>query len=113
MAKPKILDDALYQLLRAGNIEAFNKQRDADSEYDLSCSNLARIDLRGLNAEKLNLENVYFRQADLRGIDFRNARLQGASFGDANVSGCYFPDRLSASELMFSLQYGTRVRYQD
>lgn len=113
MNRPKILEDDMFQLLRTGQIEAFNEKRDKSVEYDLSDTNLARIDLRGLNADNLNLESVYFRMADLRGIDFRNAKLEGASFGEANVSGCFFPKQLSASEILFSIEHGTRVRYSD
>ena len=111
MTTPKILDDELFQLLRTEQAEAFNQKRDPATEYDLSGTNLARINLRGLNAGNLNLENVYFSMADLRGIDFRKANLEGASFRDANISGCYFPKELSTEELLFSIQHGTRVRY--
>ena len=111
MSKPRILDDEMFQLLRAEKVDDFNAKRDPEQAYDLSGTNLARIDLRGLVADNLNLKDVYFRMADLRGIDFRKANLEGASFGDANVSGCYFPPQISPRELEFSLAHGTRVRY--
>ena len=112
MGSPKILEDELFQLLRAEQAEQFNQKRgDTSQEYDLSGTNLARINLRGLNAENLNLQDVYFSMADLRGIDFRKSKLEGASFRDANISGCYFPKELSTEELLFSIQHGTRVRY--
>ncbi len=111
MGSPKILDDDMFVLLRTEEIKTFNEKRDSSVEYDLSGTNLARINLQGLNADNLNLKDVYFRMADLRGIDFRKANLEGASFGDANISGCYFPKELSAQELNFSIKHGTRVRY--
>ena len=111
MAKPKVLDDEMFQLLRMGNITTFNKKRDLSIEYDLSGTDLSRIDLRGLNAENINFEDAYFRMSDLRGIDFRNSKMEGASFAGTNISGCFFPKELSADEILFSLEHGTRVRY--
>lgn len=111
MQKPKLLKDTMFQLLRMGDIAAFNQERDASQEFNLSGADLSRIDLRGLNADNLNFEDAYFRMSDLRGIDFRKAKMEGASFGNANISGCYFPKELGADEILFSLEHGTRVRY--
>jgi uncharacterized protein YjbI with pentapeptide repeats len=111
MLKPKMLDDEMFQLLRMGEVQAFNEKRDYSQEYDLSGTDLSRIDLRGLNADNLNLEDTYFRMSDLRGIDFRNAKMEGASFAGSNISGCFFPKELRADEILFSLEHGTRVRY--
>ena len=109
--KPKVLNDEMYELLRMGEIEKFNAIRDASKEYDLSGTDLSRIDLRGLIADNINFEDVYFRMTDLRGIDFRHAKMEGASFAGANISGCYFPKELGSDEILFSLEHGTRVRY--
>lgn len=111
MTKPRVLEDEMYQLLRMGDIKAFNEKRDTSVEYDLSGTDLSRIDLRGLIADNINFEDTYFRMTDLRGIDFRHARMEGASFANANISGCYFPKELRADEILFSLEHGTRVRY--
>ena len=111
MAKPRVLDDGMFELLRMGEIETFNKKRDTSIEYDLSGTDLSRIDLRGLVADNINFEGAYFRMTDLRGIDFRKAKMQGSSFAGANISGCYFPIELRADEILFSLEHGTRVRY--
>ncbi len=105
MQKPKVLDDKVFQYLRIGDIAAFNKQRDETLEYDLSGTDLSRIDLRGLNANNINFENAYFRMSDLRGIDFRNSKMEGTSFANANISGCYFPKELRADEILFSLEH--------
>ncbi len=113
MAKPRVLTDEMFQLLRLGEIKKFNEKRDTSAEYDLSNTDMSRIDLRGLIAENLNCEGTYFRMSDLRGIDFRNAKMEGASFGNSNVSGCYFPTKLRADEILFSLEHGTRVRYSE
>ena len=112
MAKPIVLNDPMFELLRIGDIKKFNDQRDVGTEYNLRGTDLSRIDLRGLNADNLNLSDAYFRQTDLRGIDFRKANLEGASFAAANISGCYFPPELSFDEIGFSLEHGTRVRYK-
>lgn len=111
MAKPKVLDDEMYQLLRMGEIETFNKKRDTSVEYDLRGTDLSRIDIRGLVADNINFNDAYFRMTDMRGVDFRNAKMEGASFAGANISGCYFPKELRADEILFSLEHGTRVRY--
>ena len=111
MAKPKMLDDEMFQLLRVGNVADFNEKRNCSQEYDLSDTDLSRIDLRGLITDNLNFEGAYFRMTDLRGIDFRNAKMEGASFAGANISGCYFPKELRSDEILFSLEHGTRVRY--
>ena len=111
MPKPRVLDDEMYQLLRIGGIKKFNEKRDASVEFDLSGTDLSRIDLRGLVTDNINFEDAYFRMTDLRGIDFRNAKMKGASFAGANISGCYFPIELRADEILFSLEHGTRVRY--
>jgi uncharacterized protein YjbI with pentapeptide repeats len=111
MSKPKMLDDEMFQLLRAGNVAEFNEKRDLSQEYDLSGTDLSRIDLRGLITDNINFEDAYFRMTDMRGIDFRDAKMEGASFAGANISGCYFPKELRADEVLFSLEHGTRVRY--
>jgi len=111
MSAPKVLDDKMFQMLRVGDIATFNKMRDISKEYDLSGTDLSRIDLRGLVAENINFEDAYFRMTDLRGIDFRKAKMEGASFSGAKISGCYFPQQLRADEILFSLEHGTRVRY--
>lgn len=111
MTKPKVLDDEMFQLLRMGNIEAFNEKRDVSVEYDLSGTDLSRIDIRELITDNINFEDAYFRMTDMRGVDFRNAKMEGASFAGANISGCYFPKELRADEILFSLEHGTRVRY--
>lgn len=111
MGKPKVLDDDMFVMLRMGKIKEFNTKRDVSVAYDLSGTDLSRIDLRGLITDNINFEDAYFRMSDLRGIDFRKANLEGASFANANISGCYFPVELRSDEILFSLEHGTRVRY--
>lgn len=111
MTKPRVLNDHMYELLRMGEIEAFNEKRDVSVEYDLSDADLSGTDLRGLNADNINFEGAYFRMTDMRGIDFRKSKMEGASFAGSNISGCFFPKELRADEILFSLEHGTRVRY--
>jgi len=111
MSKPRVLDDEMFQLLRMGDIKRFNEKRNTSEEYDLSGTDLSRIDLRGLIADNINFEGAYFRMSDLRGVDFRLAKMEGSSFANSNISGCYFPKELRADEILFSLEHGTRVRY--
>ncbi len=111
MTKFRGPEDEMYHLLRMGEIEKFNQKRDVSVEYDLSDTDLSRIDIRGLIADNINFSDAYFRMTDMRGVDFRNAKMEGASFAGANISGCYFPIELSADEILFSLEHGTRVRY--
>ncbi len=109
---PKFIEHPLFQLLREGKVEEFNKRRAAGEDVDLTDCDFRNCDLRGLNAENLNLAGAYFRGADIRGIDFRNARLAGASLATAQISGCYFPKTLSATEIELSVVHGTRLRHE-
>lgn len=101
---------ALYSLLRAGEVEEFNRRRAAGETCELRGTDLSRLDLRKLDARGLDLRDCYFRMSDLRGVDFREARLEGASLAQAHVSGCYFPDEIPAAELQLALEHGTRIR---
>ena len=112
MVTPRIIDEPLYQLLRVGEIEEFNRRRQAGEECDLSGSDLRGLDLRMLNAVGLDMSNCYLRQADLRGIDFSTTRLVGSSINGAKISGTYFPQELSSEEINLSLLHGTRMRYR-
>ncbi|MCG8611425.1 MAG: pentapeptide repeat-containing protein [Pseudomonadales bacterium] len=109
----KIIDDPLYQLLRAEQIADFNTQKQNTATLpDFSFCDFRGLDLRGMHAEGLNFSNAYFRGADLRGIDFRQCTLEGASIAGTKISGCYFPEALSADEIVMSLNHGTRMRYK-
>lgn len=101
---------ALYALLRTGEVEEFNRRRNAGESCALRGADLSRLDLRKLDARGLDLRDCYFRMSDLRGVDFREARLEGASLAQAHVSGCYFPAEISAVELQLALEHGTRIR---
>ncbi len=111
MNRPRKSDCPLYELLRNGELEEFNRRHAAGAHCELVGADLSRLDLRGLDARGLDLRDCYFRSCDLRGIDFRETRLEGASFAQAHVSGCYFPRELPAAEIELSVNFGTRVRY--
>lgn len=112
MAKPVILKDPLFQLLRGEEMSEFNARRARGENVDLRGTDLSRIDLRGLIADGMDFSDCYMRMSDLRGIDFRKARLEGASLASANISGCYFPLDIPAEEIALSVAQGTRMRYR-
>lgn len=111
MPEPIISKDPLFLLLSNENVETFNKARALGKTGDLTKCSFRGLDLRGMNAEGLDFTDAYFRGANLRGIDFRGCNLEGASFADAQISGCYFPSQISAQEILMSVTYGTRIRY--
>lgn len=111
MSHPKLLDTPLYALLHKDDIAAFNQQRPKDGPIDMRGGDFRGLDLRELNADGIDFTNAYFRSADLRGLDLQNASLEGASVAHAQISGTYFPAELSASEILMSVQFGTRLRY--
>ena len=115
MTKPIVHHNSLYDLLRAEQIDEFNKRKAAgeSTEGKLAAGDFRGLDLRDLDADGLDLSNAYFRGADLRGIDFRNTKLEGASFCQAHISGCFFPREIHADELRLSFDLGIRVRYQN
>ncbi len=110
---PQIKDNELYRLLREGEIEEFNSRREKGESCDLQSADFRGVDLIGLNADGLDLSNCYFRMCNLRGIDFSSTRLEGASIHGAQISGAYFPAALEASEILLSLEHGTRMRYKE
>jgi uncharacterized protein YjbI with pentapeptide repeats len=112
MNTPRMIDDPLYLLLRAEDVQEFNKRKRNSSKLpSLEYCDFRGLDLRGMDASGLDLRNAYFRGSDLRGIDFRQANVEGASIASAKISGCYFPHDLSADEVVMSLNHGTRMRY--
>lgn len=108
--EPKVKDDAMYRLVREGNVETFNSEREKGTLFDLTGADFRGVNLTGINADGLDLSRCYFRQADLRGLDLRGATLDGASIHAARISGVYFPDDFSTGELTMSLLHGTRLR---
>lgn len=112
MSKPVISDDPMYQLLREGEIEAFNKRKAAGESVSMSGFDFRNMNLHGMDASGLDLSNCYFRKTDLRGVDLSQANLRGASIHDARISGVLFPDEISADEITLSLDHGVRMRYR-
>jgi uncharacterized protein YjbI with pentapeptide repeats len=110
--KPHIKLDPLYQLLREGKIDEFNRRKGVGEKCDLRGCDFRALDLRGLDASGLDFSDAYFHQADLRGLDLRQCRLEGASLNMTKISGVYFPAELTADEIHLSVNYGTRLRYQ-
>lgn len=112
MNKPHFIDDPLYQLLRGGQVEEFNKAREAGQSCDLRGADLRNVELQGMNLKGLDLTGAYLRQADLRGLDLSETILDCASIRGAHVSGTLFPKELLATEIALSLEHGTRMRYR-
>jgi uncharacterized protein YjbI with pentapeptide repeats len=112
MQNPEVKRDPMYQLLKEGRVDEFNRRRAAGESCDLRNADLRGTDLRGLDAKELDLSNTYLRHADLRGVDLTHANLEGASINSAKISGTYFPPTLSAEEISLSLVHGTRLRYR-
>ena len=115
MAKPILYHNALFELLRADQVDEFNKRKAAGESTDgqLCGGDFRGLDLRNLDANGLDLSDAYFRGTDLRGIDFRKANIEGASFCQAHISGCYFPKEVSAEEIRLSVDLGIRIRYRN
>lgn len=111
MSQPRQLDHPLYKLLRSDDIKGFNAQKPQEGEIDLSTGDFRGLDLRNMDTRGINFTDAYFRGADLRGLDLRHARLEGASLAHAQISGTYFPSALSAEEILMSVNFGTRLRY--
>jgi len=109
--KPRKPADPLYQLLREGRAEEFNRRRKAGDKCDLRGSDLRGLDLREFEVKDVDFSDCYFRQTDLRGLDLRTCGMQGASLHAAHVSGAYFPPELTAVEVDLSVRLGTRMRY--
>lgn len=110
-SRPIIKQDKMYQLLRLGKIEEFNRLKQEGESVDFANCDFRGLDLKGIDASGLDFSNSYFRQSDLRGVDFRDANLEGASINGAIISGAYFPVQLSPREIELSLTHGTRMRY--
>jgi len=106
--KPRKPADPLYQLLREGRAEEFNRRRKAGDKCDLRGSDLRGLDLREFDVKDVDFSDCYFRQTDLRGLDLRSCGMEGASL---HVSGAYFPPELTAAEVDLSVRLGTRMRY--
>ena len=115
MAKPILYHNALFELLRADQVDEFNRRKAAGEPTDgqLYGGDFRGLDLRNLDADGLDLRDAYFRGADMRGIDFRKANIEGASFCQAHISGCYFPKEVSAEEIRLSVDLGIRIRYRN
>ena len=112
MQSPEVKRDPMYQLLKEGRVEEFNRRRAEGETCDLRNADLRGADLRGLDTRDLDLANTYLRHADLRGLDLTHTNLEGASINSAKISGTYFPAALSAEEITLSLIHGTRLRYR-
>lgn len=103
----------LYHLLKKENVKAFNQAVKGLTEYDLQNVNLRGRNLIGANLKYADLRGAYLANTNLKGVNMSFARLEGASMHRARISGTYFPKNVSASEILNSVNYGTRIRTAD
>ncbi|GAC1034501.1 pentapeptide repeat-containing protein [Pseudomonas sp. No.21] len=111
MTAPHQLDNPLYRLLHNDDVAGFNAQKPKEGPVDMASGDFRGLDLRGLDATRIDFTGAYFRGSDLRGLDLREASLEGASLAHAQISGAYFPTELAADEILMSVNFGTRLRY--
>ncbi len=108
---PERPDHPMYELLHMDKIEEFNQRRAGGEKFDLRGLDLRAMDLRGLDTDGISLSGSYLKDTDLRGLDLSHVHLEGASMRGAKVSGTLFPRELEATEILLSLETGTRLRY--
>ncbi|MFY9797655.1 MAG: pentapeptide repeat-containing protein [Candidatus Nitrosopolaris sp.] len=105
--KPLKIEDTLasmLKLLREGNVEEFNKMREANSailpEPDFSMGNLHGAHIPGANLSNANLKRINLSAADLEGANLSDANLFRADLEGANLSKTNFSKAvLEASNL--------------
>ena len=110
MSCPRILDDEAFKCLRSGELDAFARYARNGRKLDFSGADFRGTDLRRADLSNVVLEGAYLKDADLRGVDLRDHDLEGCSLHNAKIGGTYFPATLPASEIMMSVQFGTRIR---
>jgi uncharacterized protein YjbI with pentapeptide repeats len=101
----------LELLIREAKQEEFNEYIKSKGEpADLEGADLRNLNLSGFNLKGANLKDSYLRNSDLCGVDLREANLNGTSIKNAKISGAFFPQQVAASEILLSLQYGSKIR---
>jgi uncharacterized protein YjbI with pentapeptide repeats len=105
--KPLKIEDTLasmLKLLREGNVQEFNKMREANSailpEPDFSQKNLHGAHIAGANLSNANLKRINLSAADLEGANLSDTNLFRADLEGANLSKTNFSKAvLEASNL--------------
>lgn len=103
-------NNQMFDMLIDGNIDRFNEERAKGILPDFTKKNLRGIDLRRADFTGISLRDAILSHADIRGLNLHDSDMEGASMKDAKISGVFFPENLSASEIMMSVQFGTRLR---
>jgi uncharacterized protein YjbI with pentapeptide repeats len=93
------------------NRQKFNEAVARGLVPDFSRQNLSDLDLTGFDLHNANLAGAYLRGVILGGVDLTEANLHGASLKGARVSGCLLPSEIPATEIVLSLEKGTRIRH--
>lgn len=81
--------DEKIELLRAGQVEAWNAWRFSDlgTRYCLSQVDLRGARLAGVALWRMEISDCVFDGADLSNADLRESSFRGSSFGGADMSG--------------------------
>ena len=111
MSQPRQLDNPLYSLIRNEQIAAFNAKSPKTRVCRPERRGFSRIDLRALDAQGINFSNAYFRGTDLRGLDLRSATTRRCQPGACADFRGLLPAELTADEILMSVNFGTRLRY--
>lgn len=99
-----------FNHLHANEIDKFHKAiKDLDS-VDFANTSLRGADFRTTDLSRVVIQGAYLMGADLRGVDLRHHDLEGTSLHNALISGVYFPNNVTPSEIIMSVEHGTRIR---
>lgn len=110
--RPKVLHDLAYRALREGDLAQFETLTADEDALDYSYADLAGVDLRKAPMDRMILRGARLKRADLRGLDLSGHDLEGVSLNSARISGVLFPRDLSATEILMSVEHGTRIRHR-
>lgn len=110
MNKPKFLDDPAFKSLRSGDVASFVRESQGRTSVDCTDADFRATDFRPFDLKKVVLKGAYLKDADLRGCDLSHMDLEGCSIHNAKIGGTLFPHNLHASEILLSVQHGTRMR---
>jgi uncharacterized protein YjbI with pentapeptide repeats len=99
-----------YNHLHANEIDKFHEAIKDLESVDFSNTSLRGADFRTADLSRVVIQGAYLMGADLRGVDLRHHNLEGTSLHNALISGVYFPNNVAPSEIIMSVEHGTRIR---
>jgi uncharacterized protein YjbI with pentapeptide repeats len=110
MSKPRFIDDPAFQALRMGDLAAFERLARERNVLDFTDADLRGTDFRLVDLTRVLLIGAYLKDSDLRGCDMRHLDLSGTSIHNAKIGGAFFPPNIDPTEILLSVQFGTRIR---